>query len=62
MRALNLGKIMFHLWGTFYVYKANITHLRKEGDGKVKAKAKAKITLFGVKGYWTDGRTTSLYI
>ena len=39
---------MFYLWGTFYFFKANITHLRYEGDGK--AKAKAKITLFGVKG------------
>ena len=28
MRASNLGKIMFHLWETFYFYKANIRHLR----------------------------------
>ena len=37
----NLGKIICHLWGTFYFYKA-------------------EITLFGVKGYWTQN--LALYI
>ena len=53
----NLGKIMFHLWRTFYFCKANITHLREAGDGKVIE----KIKFFGSKG---NGRTDAqpLYI
>ena len=50
----NLGKIMFHLWGTYHFYKANITHLRWEGEGNAKAKVKNFLESKG------NGRTHNL--